>query len=89
MLSSIRNVNREKINGLPTWSNIVIFDSGIFLGSKIRITPPRQKPYPLRRHIPIWLIYGSTPSGKSPYSYQVFKKNTLSYIERKLVSILQ
>ena len=83
MFSSIQNVHREKINQLPTWSNIVIFDSGIFLGSKIRITP-------LGKNSTLW---GGTlweyPRGKSPYSYQVFKKNTLTYIERKLVSILQ
>ena len=59
MLSGIRIVNREKINGLPTWSNIVIFDSGIFLGSKIRITPLGKKPPPFGA-----APYGSTPGEK-------------------------
>ena len=59
MLSSIRNVNREKINRLPTWSNIVIFDSGIFLGSKIRITLLGKNPT-------LSLPFGAAPYGSTP-----------------------
>ena len=35
------------------------------------------------------LYKGVTPRGKSPPTYQLFKRNTLTYINRKLVSILQ
>ena len=63
------------------------------LSLEIRSIPPGQKPFPLGRHIPIWLIYGSNPSpppprGKTPYTYQVFKRNALTYLNRKRVSIL-
>ena len=63
---------------------------------EIRSTPPGQKLFPLGRHIPIWLIYGSNPPphpppprGKTPFTYQVFKRNTLTHIDRKRVAILQ
>ena len=64
------------------------------LSLEIRSIPPGQKLFPLERHIPIWLIYGSklpspVPGGKTPYTYQVFKRNTLTHIDRKRVAILQ
>ena len=62
------------------------------LSLEIRSIPPGQKPFPLGRHILIWLVYGSKPPpprGKTPYTYQVFKRNTLTHIDRKRVAILQ
>ena len=41
------------------------------LSLEIRSTPPGQKLFPLGRHIPIWLIYGSNPPTPS------LKKNPL------------
>ena len=63
------------------------------LSLEIRSIPAGQKLFPLGRHIPIWLIYRSKPhpppGGKTPYTYQVFTRNALTYINRKRFSILQ
>ena len=85
---------RVLLKALGIFFGVLIFSAiRSFPSLEIRSIPAGQKPFPLGRHIPIWLIYRSKPPppprGKTPFTYQVFKRNTLTHIDRKRVAILQ